>query len=66
MGVLKDILHGSEIEAYPANQLNAFLVLNEEAIPRVYIEDLDVWKIKPSCKFPAILIKDSIVNSEDP
>ena len=48
------------------NCVCAFLVLNEEAIPRVYIEDLDVWKIKPSCKFPAILIKDSIVNSEDP
>jgi hypothetical protein len=46
-------------------EMGHFWFLDEDAIPRVYVEDLGVWKVNPNCKFPAIMVKDSIVNSEE-
>ena len=46
-------------------EMGHFWFLEEDAIPRVYVENLGVWKVNPNCKFPAIMVKDTIVNSEE-
>jgi hypothetical protein len=46
-------------------EMGNFWFFDEDAPARIYVEGLGVWKVKPTCKFPAILVKDTVVNSDE-
>jgi hypothetical protein len=46
-------------------EMGDFWFFKGDAIPRIYVEELGVWKVNPNCKFPAIMVKDTMVNSEE-
>ena len=43
-------------------KMDDFWFFKEDAPYRIYTEELGVWIVKPTCKFPAILVKTTVVN----
>ncbi len=46
-------------------EMGFFWVFDEDSPARVYDDVLGVCKVNPKCKFPAILVKDAIVYSDE-
>ncbi|MCU0359459.1 MAG: hypothetical protein MUF75_01880 [Bacteroidia bacterium] len=47
-------------------EIGDYWFFSKDGQPRIYVEELGVCKVKPACKFPALLVKDTNVTSEAP